>query len=89
MAPSLKAGRLDPVSVICHYRNAVVRAGGSRFFFPSFMGAWNIIPGSQMSYNNARGLFRKILGELGLSKEEVDEYGLHSLCIGSATNLSQ
>ena len=89
LAPSCEAMHLCPVALIVQYRNALMRAGGIRYFFPLFTGARNMIPGSQISYNNTRSLFWKLLEELGLSKEEVDEYGLHSLRIGSATNLSQ
>ena len=83
IAPSLEAGNMCPVRVIIHYCNAFILAGGSSFLFPSFTGARNIIPGSQLSYNNALSMFLKLLKSIGFSNEEVAEYGLHSCRIGN------
>ena len=78
-----------PCQVICYYRNALISSGGSSYLFLSFTGTRNVIPGSQISYNNTRMLFQRLLSSVGLSDAEIREYGLHSMRIDSATNAAQ
>ena len=87
LTPHEGAGSLDPAKLVLFYRNELVHAGGSKFFFPSLTGARVPVKDSKISYNNARNLFLRWLREgLGMTDQEAKEFGLHSCRIGSATN---
>ena len=46
------------------------------------------IAGSKIKYSNWRAIFRGVLRSIGLSEQEIGEYGVHSMRSGSATAAS-
>ena len=46
------------------------------------------IAGSKITYSNWRTIFRGVLRSIGLTEQEIGEYGVHSMRSGSATAAS-
>lgn len=89
VSPNKDGSDLGPVKIITYYMMTLSTLEGKGLLFTSLYPSRLPIPGSSLSYSNARKLMLKALSNVGLEEEELKFYGLHSPRIGTTTNASQ